>query len=46
MNAPWSVASLLQRLGRTGRRTGTSRTCLVLALTHDDLLVCAGLLQL
>ncbi|MFC4529341.1 DEAD/DEAH box helicase [Sphaerisporangium dianthi] len=46
MNAPWSVASFLQRLGRTGRRTGTRRTCLVLALTHDDLLTCAGLLLL
>ncbi|WP_248965320.1 DEAD/DEAH box helicase [Sphaerisporangium perillae] len=46
MNAPWSVASFLQRLGRTGRRAGTKRNCLVLALTHDDLLVCAGLLQL
>lgn len=46
MNAPRSVASFLQRLGRTGRRPGTTRNCLVLALTPDDLLTCAGLLRL
>jgi ATP-dependent helicase Lhr and Lhr-like helicase len=27
VDAPWSVASFLQRLGRTGRRSGTSRNC-------------------
>ncbi|MEU7983253.1 DEAD/DEAH box helicase [Streptosporangium canum] len=46
INAPWSVASFLQRLGRTGRRSGTSRNCLVLALSHDDLLAAAGVLHL
>ncbi|GGL56710.1 DEAD/DEAH box helicase [Planomonospora parontospora] len=46
LNAPWSVASFLQRLGRTGRRPGISRNCLVLALSQDDLLSCAGLLHL
>lgn len=46
INAPASVASFLQRLGRTGRRAGTSRNCLFLALTGDDLLTCAGLLLL
>ncbi|WP_440082273.1 DEAD/DEAH box helicase [Streptosporangium sp. LJ11] len=46
VNAPSSVASFLQRLGRTGRRSGTRRNCLFLALTHDDLLTCAGLLLL
>nr|WP_153054377.1 DEAD/DEAH box helicase [Planomonospora sphaerica] len=46
INAPASVASFLQRLGRTGRRPGTARNCLLLALTPDDLLACAGLLLL
>ncbi|MFI7114594.1 DEAD/DEAH box helicase [Nonomuraea sp. NPDC050227] len=46
INAPWSVASFLQRLGRTGRRSNTPRNCLLLALGHDDLLSAAGLLQL
>ncbi|MBX6382359.1 MAG: DEAD/DEAH box helicase [Microbispora sp.] len=46
INAPWSVASFLQRLGRTGRRSGVRRNCLVLALTTDDLLASAGLLLL
>ncbi|MFC6930673.1 DEAD/DEAH box helicase [Actinomadura yumaensis] len=46
INAPWSVSSFLQRLGRTGRRPGQVRNCLLLALTEEDLLVAAGLLQL
>ncbi|MEU7880103.1 DEAD/DEAH box helicase [Microbispora bryophytorum] len=46
INAPWSVASFLQRLGRTGRRSGVRRNCLVLALTPEDLLASAGLLLL
>ncbi|WP_062428751.1 DEAD/DEAH box helicase [Herbidospora daliensis] len=46
INAPWSVASFLQRLGRTGRRAGLRRNCLVLALTRHDLLASAGLLLL
>ncbi|MEN3540028.1 DEAD/DEAH box helicase [Microbispora sp. ZYX-F-249] len=46
INAPWTVASFLQRLGRTGRRSGVRRNCLVLALTPDDLLASAGLLLL
>ncbi|MEV4100684.1 DEAD/DEAH box helicase [Nonomuraea sp. NPDC049649] len=46
INAPWSVASFLQRLGRTGRRAGTRRNCLLLTLTDDDLLAAAGLLVL
>jgi ATP-dependent helicase Lhr and Lhr-like helicase len=46
VNSPSSVASFLQRLGRTGRRPGASRNCLLLALTHDDLLACAGLMLL
>ncbi|WP_440065564.1 DEAD/DEAH box helicase [Streptosporangium sp. OZ121] len=46
INAPWSVASFLQRLGRTGRRSAATRNCLLLALSRDDLLAAAGLLRL
>lgn len=38
IDAPTQVASFLQRLGRTGRRPGTTRNCLFLA-TEDDALV-------
>jgi ATP-dependent Lhr-like helicase len=44
INAPLTVAGFLQRLGRSGRRTGTRRNCLFLALGEDDLLLAAGLL--
>ncbi|GAA3377586.1 DEAD/DEAH box helicase [Streptomyces sannanensis] len=44
IDAPTSVASFLQRLGRTGRRPGTSRNCLFLALDESGLLEAAGLL--
>ncbi|MGW1349297.1 DEAD/DEAH box helicase [Streptomyces sp. NPDC002409] len=44
LNAPMTVASFLQRLGRTGRRAGTSRNCLFLALSEDGLLAAAALL--
>jgi ATP-dependent Lhr-like helicase len=46
INSPMTVAAFLQRIGRTGRRPGSSRNCLVLALTEDELLWAAGLLQL
>ncbi len=46
INAPGTVAAFLQRLGRTGRRHGTTRHCLFLALSHDALLSAAGLLLL
>jgi ATP-dependent Lhr-like helicase len=46
VNDPPSVASFLQRLGRTGRRDGTSRSCLFLALGTGPLLWSAGLLHL
>ena len=46
VNAPRSVASFLQRLGRTGRRPGANRSCLFLALDADSLLWTAGLLLL
>ena len=44
VNAPPSVAAFLQRIGRSGRRPGTRRSCLLLALRETDLLVAAGLL--
>nr|NLI49105.1 DEAD/DEAH box helicase [Propionibacterium sp.] len=46
VGAPTTVASLLQRLGRTGRRPGTSRNLTVLAAEDDALLRAAGLLLL
>ncbi|MEV6153021.1 helicase-related protein [Nonomuraea sp. NPDC052129] len=46
LNSPASVASFLQRLGRTGRRPGTSRNCLFPALDEESLLQAAGLLLL
>ncbi|MGH3275957.1 MAG: DEAD/DEAH box helicase [Streptosporangiaceae bacterium] len=46
INAPATVASLLQRLGRSGRRAGTMRNCLFLALNQSGLLDAAGLLLL
>ncbi|THA79184.1 DEAD/DEAH box helicase [Streptomyces sp. A0642] len=44
LDAPLTVASFLQRLGRTGRRAGTKRNCLFLALSEDGLLAAAALL--
>ena len=41
IDAPNSVASFLQRLGRTGRRQGARRNCLFLA-TNDNALLRAG----
>lgn len=46
INAPATVASFLQRLGRTGRRPGTRRNCLFLALDERSLMWAAGLLRL
>ncbi|MGY0069227.1 DEAD/DEAH box helicase [Streptomyces sp. QTS137] len=44
LGAPVTVASFLQRLGRTGRRPGTRRNCLFLALDDEGLLAAAALL--
>jgi ATP-dependent Lhr-like helicase len=46
IDAPTTVASFLQRLGRTGRRPGTTRNCLFLATDRDAFLTAAGLIQL
>ena len=46
IDAPATVASFLQRLGRTGRRAGTVRNCLFLATSDDGFLRASGLLRL
>ncbi|MCK9795945.1 DEAD/DEAH box helicase [Isoptericola sp. 4D.3] len=46
IDAPRTVASFLQRLGRTGRRPGTRRNTLFLATSSDAFLEAAGLLLL
>ncbi|MFJ9390270.1 DEAD/DEAH box helicase [Nocardioides sp. NPDC101246] len=46
INAPSTVASFLQRLGRTGRRPGTTRNALFLTTTEAGLLQAAGMLLL
>ncbi|WP_446222573.1 DEAD/DEAH box helicase [Nocardia sp. IBHARD005] len=45
INAPRTVSSFLQRLGRTGRRTGTSRNCLFLGVTDQSVLDTLGMLR-
>lgn len=46
IDSPRTVASFLQRIGRTGRRSGTTRNCLFLATGKDTLLQAAALLFL
>lgn len=46
LEAPTTVASFLQRLGRTGRRAGTKRNCLFLATNRESLIACAALLRM
>ncbi|MGP3988583.1 DEAD/DEAH box helicase [Streptomyces sp. 3N207] len=46
IDAPATVASFLQRLGRTGRRPGSTRNCLFLAVDEAGLLSAAALLLL
>lgn len=46
VGTPGTVASLLQRLGRTGRRPGSTRNMLFLEAEGADLLRAAGLLLL
>ncbi|WP_431868962.1 DEAD/DEAH box helicase [Nocardiopsis eucommiae] len=46
INAPGTVASFLQRIGRTGRRQGSARNCLFLAVDKPGLLDAAALLHL
>lgn len=46
IDAPRTVASFLQRLGRTGRRPGTVRNCLFLAIRREALVRAAALITL
>jgi ATP-dependent Lhr-like helicase len=46
VGAPTTVASFLQRMGRTGRRAGTRPNCLFLAKDDADLVRSAALLRL
>lgn len=46
INSPSTVATFLQRLGRTGCRPGSARNCLFLTLTPDALVTAAALLVL
>lgn len=46
IDSPRTVASFLQRLGRTGRRAGTTRNTLFLATKESALIQAAGLLTL
>jgi ATP-dependent Lhr-like helicase len=46
IDAPRTVASFLQRLGRTGRRPGADRNALLLATSPEALVHGAGLLKL
>ncbi|MEV1077460.1 DEAD/DEAH box helicase [Streptomyces sp. NPDC050211] len=46
IDAPATVASFLQRLGRTGRRPGSTRNCLFLTVDEDGLIGTAALLLL
>lgn len=46
IDAPATVAAFLQRMGRSGRRAGTSRNCLFLATSRPAVLRAAGLIDL
>ena len=46
IDAPATVSSFLQRMGRTGRREGTRSNCLFLATNDEGLLRAAALLEL
>ena len=46
IDAPSSVSSFLQRMGRTGRRAGTTPNCTFLCTDEDSVLQAAALLEL
>ena len=46
IDSPPTVAGFLQRMGRTGRRSGASRNALILATTPRTLLTAAAILRL
>lgn len=45
IDAPASVSSFLQRMGRTGRRAGSRRNCLFLTTIDDAFLLALGITQ-
>ncbi|MFM7165473.1 MAG: DEAD/DEAH box helicase [Planctomycetaceae bacterium] len=45
IDSPPSVAGFLQRMGRTGRRTGSTRNCLLLATDHLSLLLATAVVD-
>lgn len=45
IDAPASVSSFLQRMGRTGRRAGSRRNCLFLTTNDDAFLLALGIAQ-
>lgn len=46
VDAPSTVASFMQRMGRTGRRAGTVPNCTFLATDEDALVQCAAIVRL
>lgn len=46
IDAPATVSSFLQRMGRTGRRTGAKRSCLFLCTNDDSLMLAMGICRL
>lgn len=46
IDSPASVSSFLQRMGRSGRRTGSRRNCLFLTTSEQGLLTALGVCQL
>jgi ATP-dependent Lhr-like helicase len=46
IDAPATVSSFLQRMGRTGRRVGAKRSCLFLCTNDDSLLLAIGICRL
>lgn len=46
IDAPATVSSFLQRMGRTGRRSGSKRSCLFLCTNDDALMLAMGICRL
>ena len=46
IDAPSTVSSFLQRMGRTGRRAGIRRSCLFLCTNDDSLMLAMGICRL
>lgn len=46
IDAPATVSSFLQRMGRTGRRSGAKRSCLFLCTNDDSLMLAMGICRL